>query len=132
MKITLKNNVPVVELCVLLVGLLLLLISCKNNEPTPSREEEGRFIFYTQLKKVEFDAIDIYVDKKFAGKLISPNAKRLDCNQPTIGDMLKVDLPAGGHRWSAKQFKEGKQIDEWNERPVELTAGDCEFIQLTD
>jgi hypothetical protein len=132
MKMTLKNNVPVVELCVLVFGLLLLLISCKNNEPTPSGQEEGRFIFYTQLDKTEFDAIDIYVDQKFAGKLISPNSKRPDCNQATIGDMVKVDVRNGHHKWSAKQFLGGKQIDEWYERTVEVSAGDCEFIKLTE
>ncbi|WP_138485125.1 hypothetical protein [Dyadobacter bucti] len=114
----------------LMLGLQLLVISCKKDEPAP--REEGRFIFYTQLDRKEFDAIDIYVNKKFVGKLVSPNAKRPDCNQATLGDMVKVDLPAGEYHWSAKQFLGGKEIDEWYERPEKLPVGECEYIKLTD
>ncbi len=117
-----------VLLCILLVVQVLILACRKDDEPKP----QGRLIFYTQLDKKEFDAIDIYVDKKFAGKLISPNAKRPGCNQATIGDMVKIDLPAGDHLWSAKQFLGGKEIDEWDERSEKVTAEECEYVKLTE
>ncbi len=127
-----STNQKVKQACVLL-GILLvvqvLILACKkDDEPKP----QGRLIFYTQLDKKEFDAIDIYVDKKFVGKLISPNAKRPGCNQATIGDMVKIDLPVGDHLWSAKQFLGGKEIDGWDERSEKVTAEECEYVKLTE
>lgn len=108
----------------------LLWFSCKKGEePGPV----GRLIFYTQIDSKEFDAIDIYINKKFAGKLISPNSKRPGCNDlATIGNMYKIDLPVGNHTWSARQFLKGKELDGWDEREEKITENDCEHIKLTD
>ncbi len=115
-------------LCIVLFVQGLFLACKKEDEPKP----EGRLIFYTQLDSKEFDAIDIYVDKKFVGKLISPNSKRPGCNQATIGDMVKIDVPAGDHLWSAKQYLGGKEIDGWDERTEKVTADECEYVKLTE
>lgn len=114
--------------CLFLAGQMLFVSCKKDEEPVP----EGRLIFYTQLDAKEFDAIDIYVDKKFAGKLISPNANRPGCNQYTIGDMVRIDLPVGEHLWSARQFLNGKEIDGWDEREEKVTANECEYVKLTE
>lgn len=129
MKKRMKKNVRFMKLLCAFFVVQLLFVSCKkDNEPVP----EGRLIFYTQINAKEFDAIDIYVDKKFAGKLISPNSKRPDCNQPTIGNTVYINLPVGEHSWSAKQYLGGKEIDEWDERTEKITANDCEHIKLTE
>ncbi len=129
MKNMIKQSKSVGKLLCLLLGLQILLVSCKKDEePKP----EGRLIFYTQLDRQEFDAIDIYVNKKFVGKLISPNANRPGCNQYTIGNMVRIDLPAGEHLWSARQFLNGKEIDEWDEREEKVTANECEYVRLTE
>jgi hypothetical protein len=46
--------------------------------------------------------------------------------------MVKIDVPAGEHHWTAKQLLGGKEIDDWYERPEQLPAGECEYIKLTD
>lgn len=123
------NSLKYVRVILFLSGMSLFFFSCnKEKEPAP----QGRLIFYTQLDPKEYDAIDIYVNKKYVGKLTVSANKRPDCNDIPLGNMVSVDLPAGEFMWSAKQYMGGKEIDEWYERSETLKANDCDHIKLVE
>ncbi len=105
-----------------------LVSGCKKDDPSP----EGNLLFYTFLDAYSFDAIEIYVDGKNAGKLTLPHITEPDCSHQASINLVKVPVPAGHHKWYAKQIKDGKEIDEWDERSEMIDAGECESIELTE
>ncbi|MBN8788238.1 MAG: hypothetical protein J0I84_14195 [Terrimonas sp.] len=112
---------------VLLAGIVTVTYSCKKDKaPT------GSFMFYTFLDSDAYDAIKIYVDGKESGTITLSHIERPDCGTPTSINVVNVQLPAGKHSWSAKQIKNGQEIDEWDERDDTIKEGDCTFIKLTD
>lgn len=105
----------------------MVMHSCKK-EKTPV----GSFIFYTFLESNKYDAIKIFVDGKESGTITLSHIERPDCGTPTGINVVNVKLPAGKHSWYAKQFKNGKEIDEWTERDDTIKDGECTFIKLTE
>ena len=112
---------------VLLMSALTVTYSCKKDK-TPG----GSFIFYTFLDSDSYDAIKIFVDGKESGTLTLSHIERPDCGTPTSINVVNVKLPVGKHSWSAKQIKNGQEIDEWDERDDMIKEGECTFIKLTD
>lgn len=107
---------------------LTVAISCKKEEPSPA----GTMMVYTLIDSNTFDSLDVLVDGQKVGSLTVPHIKRPDCGSPTSVNVLNIPLPAGTHKWSAKQIKDGKEIDEWDEREEVIKAGQCEFIKLSE
>ncbi len=126
---TTSGNLPQFIRLFFTFSLVSALVSgCKKDDPEP----QGNFLFYTFLDGYSFDAIEIYVDGKNVGKLTLPHIKAPDCGDNSSINVLKVPVPAGDHKWYAKQIKDGKEIDEWMERTESIEAGECEGIELTE
>ena len=111
----------------LLLGLVTVMYSCKKES-----DPKGSFIFYTFLESNKYDAIKIFVDGKESGTITLSHIERPDCSVSTSINVVKVKLPPGTHSWSAKQYKGGVQIDEWDERDDEIKENKCTFIKLTE
>ncbi|MBX2921782.1 MAG: hypothetical protein KF746_06300 [Chitinophagaceae bacterium] len=118
-----KKAIPMV----LLLGVITVMYSCKKDK-TPT----GNFIFYTFLESSKYDEIKIFVDGKAAGTITLSHIEKPECGTPTSINVINVSLPAGKHSWSAKQFKNGQEIDEWDERDDTIKEGECTYIKLVD
>lgn len=108
---------------------LLFLGSCKKEKDEPAK---GSLVFYTFLDSKDYDAIEVFVDKKSVGKITLSHIQRPECGAPTSINVLNVKLSPGKHTWSANQIKGNKVIDEWTERDRTIKAGECDFIKLTE
>lgn len=118
-----KKVAPVV----LLLGIMAVMHSCKKDK-TPS----GNFIFYTFLESSKYDEIKIFVDGKASGTITLSHIEKPACGTPTSINVINVNLPIGKHSWSAKQFRNGQEIDEWDERDETIKEGECTYIKLID
>lgn len=116
-----------VTVLILLLGIITIMHSCKKDK-TPT----GSFMFYTFLDSDAYDAIKIFVDGKESGTITLSHIEKPDCGTPTSINVINIKLPTGKHSWSAKQFKNGQEIDEWDERDETIKEGECTFIKLTD
>jgi len=129
MKNILLNSLNHLKVLCLVSGITLFFNACeKEKEPAPT----GRLIFYTELDQKEYDTIDVYVNKKYVGKITASASKRPRCDEFPLGQMVRVDIPAGDFVWSAKQFLNGEEIDDWDERSEKLDANECEHISLVE
>lgn len=111
----------------LLLCVVTVMYSCKKEKSLA-----GSFMFYTFLSGSKYDAIKIYVDGKEAGSITLSHIEKPACGTATSINVINVKLPVGTHKWSAKQIKDGKEIDEWDEREDTIKEGDCTFIKLSE
>ncbi|MCG2615058.1 hypothetical protein LZZ85_12235 [Terrimonas sp. NA20] len=122
-----KRFFKTTTLTFLLLCIITVMYSCKKDK-TPT----GNLMFYTFLQSSKYDAIKIFVDGKESGTITLSHIQKPECGTPTGINVINVALPAGKHTWSAKQIKNGQQIDEWEEREETIKVEECTFIKLAD
>ncbi|MGN6420419.1 MAG: hypothetical protein ACTHMC_23120 [Pseudobacter sp.] len=113
---------------VLVLGLAFL-ASCKKDK---AKAPTGNMMFYTFMNNSKFDAIKIYVDGKAAGEITLTHIEKPQCGTASSINVLNVPLSPGKHSWYAKQIKDGKEVDEWDEREDNVKENECTYMKLTE
>ena len=114
----------------LLIALTGFFTSCKKDQgPAP---QTGTLLAYTDIKKSEFDRIDVIVDGKVAASLTAPFDVKPTCGAKSSPSAVVIPLAPGTYKVYAIQYKDGKNVGEWEEENETITANKCSPFNWTE
>lgn len=92
----------------------------------------GTLLTYTNIAAREFDRIDVFVDGKVAGTLTAPYTTKPTCGAAASASVVSIKLPSGSHKVYAVQYKDNKNVGEWEEENETITTDKCTPINWTE